>query len=139
MKNITFSTSATISFGHKVLQGQEEQEHECQNLHGHDFHFTIDFVSDDKVVFANRYEAITRYLKDNWENRMLVYDRDPMGMKLSEIDPNVVFVPFNPTADGIAEYIVVVLGTSLLRDTNYTITKCSVQQGNKLTANYTIL
>jgi 6-pyruvoyltetrahydropterin/6-carboxytetrahydropterin synthase len=86
-----------------------------------------------------KYMVVLEYLKAHWENRMLIFDRDPIGIRLSELDPSVVFVPFNPTAEGIAEFIVIVLGTSLLRETNYTITKCTVQQGLHFSATYTIL
>ena len=140
MNYIKFENTLCLSLGHKVLQDDSEAEpHECRNLHGHDFFITLQFICEDKLVSESKYKVIAEYLKKHWKNKMLIYDRDPIGMKLSDLDSTIVFVPFNPTVDNIAEYIVVKLGTSLLRDTNYTITKCTVRQGKDLNATYTII
>lgn len=58
--------------------------------------------------------ALCQWLEDNWDHRFLVWKEDPKGAYLKDIDDTVVLVPFNPTAENMAQYLVEVVGPKQL-------------------------
>lgn len=112
-----------ICCGHRVY-GHESK---CAHLHGHNYriHFTLspvirgDGSGLDKVGrvldFSNIKEAFCDWLEKEWDHKFLIWDQDPMGAKLKIVDKDsLVIVPFNPTAENMAKYLIDV-GFSLLR------------------------
>lgn len=97
-----------ISCGHRVVG----HEGKCQNLHGHNYriHFHCaakELDSVGRVVdFSFIKSALCQWLEDNWDHRMLIFFKDPILDLILKIDPTVVVVPFNPTAENMAQYLI---------------------------------
>ena len=116
MPIITASRYHDFSYGHTV----HEHESKCADLHGHNgrviFHCeanTLDSVG--RVIdFSVIKSTLCQWLEDNWDHRFLVYEKDPRAEPLKAIDPTVVIVPFNPTAENMGLYLLNEVGPVLL-------------------------
>ena len=78
------------------------------------------------------------WLEDNWDHHFLVYELDPLAKALQAIDPTVVVVPFNPTAENIAIHLVEVIAPQLLEGTGVTLVECIVDETRKCSASYAL-
>lgn len=108
-----------ISVGHTVTN----HESKCAHLHGHNYriHFRIgdggkglDNIGRvlDFGVIKSKFCA---WLEENWDHKFLVWREDSRSFALRVMDPDgVVLVPFNPTAENMAEYLLMVVGPGLL-------------------------
>jgi 6-pyruvoyltetrahydropterin/6-carboxytetrahydropterin synthase len=135
---ITASRYHDLSCGHRV-HGHESK---CAHLHGHNYrvHFTVSPVAGlDTVGRVLDFSAIkTRlcdWLEDNWDHRFLIYDQDPMAAELRLIDPEgVVEVPFNPTAENMAKWLLHIVGPSALEGTGCKLIEVTVEETRKCSA-----
>lgn len=127
-----------ISCGHRVYK----HEGKCKYLHGHNYRFRF-FCEAPKLDSLGRvidFEEIkTRlcnWLEINFDHRMLIWSEDPIFKELEKIDLAVLAVPFNPTAENLAEYMVTKIGPQELKDTGITLVKCTVDETAKCSASY---
>jgi 6-pyruvoyltetrahydropterin/6-carboxytetrahydropterin synthase len=128
-----------ISCGHRV-HGHESK---CAHLHGHNyrvhFHCTGSLDELGRVLdFSVIKHCLCDWLEDHWDHRMLIWEQDPWLKPLTELDPSVVEVPFNPTAENIAEHLVTVIGPQQLADTGVELVLCRVEETRKCSASYMI-
>lgn len=136
-----------ISTGHRVV-GHESK---CRHLHGHNYRifFTVApsmFREDTNapldelgrvVDFSVVKNTLCEWLEENWDHKMLISQEDPCLWNLQQIDPNgVVAVPFNPTAENMAEYLVNVIAPSLLQDRGVVLVRCRIEETRKCAATY---
>ncbi len=137
---ITATRYHDISCGHRVC-GHESK---CASLHGHNyrFHFTIAGELDNlgRVLdFGVIKSRLCQWLEDNYDHKFLLWESDPVLKPIQEIDPaGVVAVPFNPTAENIAKYMVKVVAPKALVDTGATLIKCTVEETRKCSASYEV-
>jgi 6-pyruvoyltetrahydropterin/6-carboxytetrahydropterin synthase len=61
-----------------------------------------------------------------------------LAAALKGIDPTVVEVPFNPTAENIAIHLVKVVAPELLKDTGVTLVECIVDETRKCSASFSL-
>jgi 6-pyruvoyltetrahydropterin/6-carboxytetrahydropterin synthase len=115
MKNISAQRYHDFSCGHRV-HGHESK---CANLHGHNYraHFCVEQYSGNKldaigrvVDFSVIKTALCDWLEQEWDHRFLLWVDDPMLSALRELDRTVVAVPFNPTAENMADHLLHVIG-----------------------------
>ena len=122
-----------ISCGHRVVG----HEGKCALLHGHNYriHFTIaakqGLDSVGRVLdFSVIKSLLCEWLEENWDHKFLAWDDDPIvralmpscspapGGKADNLwvvmQGSIVWVPFNPTAENIAQYLLEVIGPRLL-------------------------
>ena len=105
-----------ISCGHRVV----DHEGKCQHLHGHNYrvHFHCEADELDSlgriIDFGVIKSTLCMWLEDNWDHRMVLWHRDPLLPALLILDPSIVTVPFNPTAENIAAHLLTVVGPQLL-------------------------
>lgn len=137
---ITATRWHDISCGHRVF-GHESK---CAHLHGHNYrlHFTVQADSLDAVGRVLDFSVIkTRlcmWVEEFWDHKFLVWEHDPALLALSAIDPHgVVAVPFNPTAERMAEYLVTVIGPEQLKDTGCRLTNVRIEETARCSAEYT--
>lgn len=133
-----------ISCGHRV-HGHESK---CAHLHGHNYriHFTCKAAlgvealdSIGRVIdFSDVKEKLCMWLEDNWDHKMLLWRHDPITTRISAIDPSVVVVPFNPTAENMAEHLVMVVGPQQLEGTGIILEQCVIEETRKCSASYSI-
>jgi 6-pyruvoyltetrahydropterin/6-carboxytetrahydropterin synthase len=135
-----------ISCGHRV-HGHESK---CAHLHGHNYrvHFTCAAAPESLVKldgvgrvidFGVIKAGLCQWLEDNWDHKFLVGAEDPLWPYLKDIDSNgVVRVPFNPTAENMAEYLVRVIGPMELVHTGVVLVRVKIEETAKCSATYAL-
>ena len=138
---ITAERYHDISCGHRVFG----HENKCAHLHGHNyrFYFTVAAPELDTVGrvldFSVIKERLCEWLETNYDHKFLIWQNDPMLETLKALDPDgVVSVPYNPTAENIARYMVEMVSPVELAGTGCTIIKCRVEETRKCSASYEI-
>lgn len=120
-----------FSAGHRVAG----HENVCAGLHGHNYrvHFTVRAERLDEVGrvvdFSVIKRALCQWLEDNWDHRMLLWTEDKMADALEAVMYGsaeedevagieqflaIVRVPFNPTAENMAAYLLHAVGPTQL-------------------------
>jgi len=126
-----------FSAGHRVYK----HESKCAHLHGHNYrvHFHCAGGLDEvgRVIdFSAIKELLCEWLEANWDHKMLIWDNDPWLQALSGIDPSIVAVPFNPTAENMARYLVEMVAPKQLEGTGVRLVKCVVEETRKCSVAY---
>lgn len=132
-----------FSAGHRVA-GHENQ---CAHLHGHNYrvHFKIapieNLDSIGRVLdFSVIKTKLAMWLEDNWDHKMLIWEFDPILHDLKKIVPNdIVIVPFNPTAENMAKYLVEEVGIDVMSGTGAILVEVKVEETRKCSAIYSVL
>lgn len=139
-----------FSYGHKVTG----HEGKCKRYHGHNAQVAFRVRSPGDVLdtigrvldFSVMKSTLCQWLEDNWDHKMLLWDKDPDILNIyatwtqEELDTyiekrGIVVVPFNPTAENMASYLLRFVGPILLADmalelchiTFYETSKCFVE------------
>lgn len=129
-----------ISCGHRV----HGHEGKCRHLHGHNYRVHFTCVSDDNTLdtvgrvidFGEVKSKLCMWLEDVWDHKFLIGEDDPMKVGLIEIDPSVVVVPFNPTAENMAEYLVNVIGPQQLQGTGIKLSSVVIEETRKCSVSF---
>lgn len=129
---------------HDICAGHRVHGHEgkCRHLHGHNYRITFTCESDDlddigRVIdFSEMKAKLCMWLEDEWDHKMLIWEHDPLAEVLPNIDPTVVIVPFNPTAENIAQHLVEVVGPTQLAGTGIKLVHCDVEETRKCSASF---
>lgn len=141
-----------ISCGHRVVG----HEGKCRLLHGHNYriHFTcqsdtgLDNVG--RVIdFSAVKERLCMWLEDNWDHKFIAWGYDNFILHLcSEIErtgsnrdaftQSVVWVPFNPTAENMAQFLVNTVGPAQLQGTGVKLISVTIEETAKCSATYTL-
>jgi len=136
--------SHRITRRHEICAGHRVCGHEgaCAHLHGHGYVFaltceapeldTLGRIIDFSVIKAR----VCEWLEENWDHRMILWEQDPILPALREIDPTVVTLPRNPTAENMAEYLVETVGPMVLAETGVRLVEVTVQETSKCSATY---
>ena len=128
-----------ISCGHRVF-GHESK---CAHLHGHNYriHFHCEAPKLDSVGrvidFSVMKSKLCMWLEDNWDHKFLVWQEDPWAVPLQQMDPDVVILPFNPTAEKMAWFLCEILGPKQLEGTGVELASVRVEETRKCSASYT--
>lgn len=126
-----------ICCGHRVVG----HEGKCKHLHGHNyrFHFHIAAEQLDSVGrvldFSVIKSILCEWLEINWDHKMLIWENDSAASKLLEIDSSVVIVPFNPTAENIAEHFITSIAPKLLVGTGCELVQLEIEETRKCSVN----
>jgi len=89
--------------------------------------------------FSDIKTRLCMWIEDNWDHKFLVYDLDPMTQTLKNLDPHgVVAVPFNPTAENMAKYLVDFIAPIQLESTGIRLISCRVEETRKCSASYSL-
>jgi len=135
---ITAQRYHDFCYGHRVY-GHESK---CAHLHGHNGRSTfivgapglddVGRVMDFSVIK----EKLCVWLEENWDHKFLVWEEDPISRYLSDIDSTVVWVPFNPTAENMAQYLVEVIGPVQLEGTGVTLIEVIFEETRKCSCTF---
>ncbi|NRP70903.1 hypothetical protein ILFOPFJJ_01785 [Ensifer psoraleae] len=139
-----------ISCGHRVVG----HEGKCRHLHGHNYrvHFSCEADELDNVGrvidFSDMKSKLCMWLEENWDHKMLLWEHDPVANALiddtiktgngTSIGDGIVLVPFNPTAENIAQHLVLVVGPQQLKGTGIKLVRCEVEETRKCSAVYAL-
>lgn len=160
----TVIRSHEICAGHRVV-GHESK---CRHLHGHNykFHFKVapkkgsqeinSILLDDvgRVIdFSVVKTTLCQWLEDNWDHKFLHWEEDPLikalqvdcelcdeatGQDVRDFDNSLVSLPFNPTAENLAAYMVEVIGPQLLDEHGVQLVECTIEETSKCHVNYSL-
>jgi len=144
MSKLTATRYHDVSCGHRVCN----QGGKCENLHGHNYRIFFTLTSADSTLpldtvgrvldFSVIKSKLCMWLEENWDHKFLVFSDDPWAEHLIAIDKSVVVVPFNPTAENMAKYLVNVVGPAQLLGTACVLTDCSINETAKCSASYSL-
>ena len=119
--------------GHRVFN----HESKCKYLHGHEYAATF-YCEAPKldnlgrvVDFGVMKQRICNWIDVNWDHRFMVDDTDPIKEHLLKADPEIVIVPYNPTAENIALDLLQNICPRLFADTDLLVTKVMVMETSK--------
>lgn len=137
--SISASRYHDISCGHVVF-GHESK---CQYLHGHNYriHFQVTGETDSigRVLdFSVIKDRLCMWLETEWDHRFLIWDQHPMAQALLTLDPaGVLCLPFNPTAEKMAQYLLEVIGPQQLIGFPVVLSRVIVEETAKCLAEVT--
>ena len=145
MKRITAERYHDISTGHRVVG----HENKCRHLHGHNYriHFVCEADQLDSVGrvidFGVIKEKLCMWVENYWDHKFLAWEQDPVMKSACEhmhsdefFNPSVVFVPFNPTAENMAQHLVEVIGPQQLAGTGVTLVSVRIEETAKCSASF---
>ncbi len=148
-----------ISCGHRV-HGHESK---CAHLHGHNYRIHFTCIPDESnrpaqrkffgqpqeeqegpldnvgrvIDFSDIKSKLCMWLENEWDHKFLVWEHDPTAPVLLQLDPHgVVVVPFNPTAENMAQYLVDVVGPRELAGTGVHLLAAKIDETRKCSATY---
>lgn len=115
---ITVMKKIPFCAGHRLVG----HEGKCANLHGHNYIAEI-YITGTEVDALGRivdFAVINRLFKgwidEHWDHGCLIWDQDVEAIDaLRRIEPNRIYeLPYNPTAENIARYLLTRVGPKLL-------------------------
>lgn len=127
-----------ISCGHRV----SGHEGKCRHLHGHNyrihFHCLGELDELGRVLdFGVIKERLAMWCEREWDHKFLIWAEDPLARQLHAVDPSIVHVPFNPTAENMARFLVMRVGPQQLEGTGVVLESCVVEETRKCSASFT--
>ena len=150
---ITAERYHDFSCGHRV----HGHEGKCRGLHGHNYRITFVVRGEASALdalgrvvdFSVIKDKLCGWLEDNWDHRFLLWGDDPFFDALSAMfaenrpsDPvdmdhlqqSIIRVPFNPTAENMAEHLLHVVGPQQLRGSGVKLIRVRVEETRKCSA-----
>lgn len=96
--------------------------------------------------------TLCQWLEDNWDHKFLHWNRDNLidALRIAASRPScplepedhehflrsLVSLPFNPTAENLAAYMVDVIGPQLLDEYGVELVECTIEETSKCHVNY---
>jgi 6-pyruvoyltetrahydropterin/6-carboxytetrahydropterin synthase len=140
-----------ISTGHRVVG----HENKCRHLHGHNYriHFRCEAAELDNlgrvIDFGVIKEKLCMWLEKEWDHKFLAWEQDSAITYIVDsanvgatkeifniFDGSIVFTPFNPTAENMAEHLVKVVGPRQLQGTGVTLISVRIEETAKCSASF---
>jgi 6-pyruvoyltetrahydropterin/6-carboxytetrahydropterin synthase len=142
---ITADRYHDISAGHRVAG----HENKCAMMHGHNYRITFTVAGKQDVIgrvldFGVIKSKLCQWLEDNWDHKFLVWEKDfqfknAVGLgktnQWKAEDLGVVTVPFNPTAENMASFLLKTVGPAQLKGTGVTLVGVRVEETRKCAGN----
>lgn len=134
--SFTVSRYHDISVGHRVF-GHESK---CANLHGHNYRVTFNVTSSDldsigRVIdFSVIKEKLAMWIENNWDHKFILWSQDPAVETLRQVDPTLVTVEFNPTAENLGAFLVEAVGPAQLAGTGVKLQSVTIEETRKCSA-----
>lgn len=157
--------SHEICAGHRVVGHESKCRH--LHGHNYVFHFHVaPKVSFPEASFAKGLalddvgrvidfsvvkSTLCQWLEENWDHKFLHWEQDDLIHAISHLIANetneiedsphwfasLVQLPFNPTAENLAAYMVEVIGPQLLDEHGVELVKCTIEETSKCHVGYT--
>lgn len=142
-------------FHFKVAPKRVESENYIPGAKGFSVEGKLDNVG--RVIdFSMVKTTLCQWLEDNWDHKFLHWENDSMINSLivvastefarennlmtdEDYDPfvdSLVALPFNPTAENLAAYMVNVIGPQLLDEYGVELVECTIEETSKCHVNY---
>jgi 6-pyruvoyltetrahydropterin/6-carboxytetrahydropterin synthase len=143
---ITAQRHHDISCGHRVV-GHESK---CRHMHGHNYrvHFCCtakDLDNVGRVIdFSVIKEKLCMWIEQNWDHKFLAWEKDKEMRNIQIVlndhacyeesdffGHSIVWTPFNPTAENMAEHLLNVVGPQQLEGTGVVLVAVTVEETAK--------
>ncbi len=129
---ITCSKTLEFDAGHRVM-GHEGL---CANGHGHryaveiDAHPILGLDAIDRVIdFGVLKAKIGGWINEHWDHAFIVNEKDTAVIAAcKDLGWRVFLLPANPTAEGIAEYLLEIVCPELMRGTGVEVHAVTVHE-----------
>lgn len=99
--------------------------------------------------------TLCQWLEDNWDHKFLHWEQDKLINGLCDVladesegyvseqdydhfHSSLVSLPFNPTAENLAAYMVNVIGPQLLDEHGVQLVECTIEETSKCHVNYSL-
>ena len=150
---LTATRHHDFSYGHRVLG----HENKCKLLHGHNGRVTFvcakNETETDKIGRVIDFNVIKltlcQWIEDNWDHKFLLYHNDPVSKAIFSSlndsykndtlkiwNDSIVLVPFNPTAENMAKFLVTNVGPKELKNRGVRLISCTIEETRKCSATY---
>jgi 6-pyruvoyltetrahydropterin/6-carboxytetrahydropterin synthase len=94
-------------------------------------------------------EKLCMWVENNWDHKFLAWENDPVMLavvtaldethrndSLEITEGSIVWTPFNPTAENMAQYLVEVVGPQQLEGTGVELVSCTIEETAKCSASF---
>lgn len=100
------------------------------------------------IDFTAIKEKLCMWIENNWDHKFLAWEQDPVISALQFhlrfedahaeeiLDGSIVWLPFNPTAENMAKYLVEVIAPIQLQGTGVELISCKIEETMKCSATY---
>lgn len=157
MPKITAERYHDFSYGHRVVG----HENKCRHLHGHNgrVHFVCAAQQNNELLdhigrvidFTAIKEKLCMWIENNWDHKFLAWEQDPVMRAASTamreyseeslehyvgFEGSIIWLPFNPTAENMAQYLVDVIAPIQLQGTGVELVTCKIEETMKCSATY---
>lgn len=126
MSKIVISREHHFSYAHRL----HCHPGACKRIHGHEgrltFHVSAQKLSEQGMVtdFGVIKEKLCGWIDKHWDHRFFIYENDTIAKELKKLDPDaVMLMPFNPTSENMALYLLEEVGPKVLASLNCTLVK----------------
>lgn len=132
----------TFCAGHRLVG----HEGKCQNLHGHNYvaEFYVTGQEQDAVGRILDFKLLKQkcngWLDENWDHAFILWDQDSNALQaIRSCQPHRVYeLPYNPTAENMAKYLLEEVCPEILQDTGATAYKIRVWESEETYAEVTL-
>ena len=124
-----------FSAAHRIVGHQGK----CARIHGHNYrvHFHCQGEPNEMGIvidFANIKNSLCAWIDTNWDHRLIMWSDDLGAWDLVPVlGDDITFVPFNTTAENMAQYLLEVVGPDELPP-NIQLAKVIVEETRKCSA-----
>jgi len=129
---IKISRRIQFCAGHRVMG----HENKCAGLHGHNYEAVFHATSDKldplgRVIdFGVLKEKLGTWIDDNWDHAMILFEKDEEAIQaVKDLSSQRLFLlPYNPTAENMALYLLEEVSPKVLADSEVTIVRVTLKE-----------
>ncbi len=119
---ITCTRKVQFDAAHRVMN----HESKCKMLHGHRYVVEATFAADGldelgRVIdFGVIKERLTNWIDNNWDHNTILFQEDrALGDAITQqLSQKIFYLPTNPTAENMAQYLLKTVCTELFPEPN---------------------
>lgn len=123
-----------ICAGHRVI-GQGGKCERSYHGHNYRFYFTCEGkIADNGMIidFNCIGEKLCSWVEDNFDHKTILWEKDPNVGIFQKMTPNgIIVVPFNPTAENMAQYLLKEIGPKQLEGTGVKLISVRIDETAK--------
>lgn len=139
---ITCTRRIQFCAGHRVMG----HEGKCRNLHGHNYVVFVTAQADEldsvgRVIdFSVLKEKVGGWIDEHWDHGFVLWHEDYEAIAAVTYSPDqkVAFMPTNPTAENMADYLLRNACPIVLKGTGVVVTKVVVWETENCYAEATL-
>lgn len=136
MSKVTCTRKLECDTGHRVYG----HENKCAHAHGHRYVFFITAQAEQSLDAVGRVidfsvlkEKVGGWIDENWDHGFILWERDPACDFMTQFPLNgekqkLFKLPYNPTAENLAFYLLKVVCPAVLAGTGVSVVRVVCQE-----------